>query len=116
MGARSKAKKKQLPRASIEIFDTYTGTGGIVPVVAEVSRNTGIRLEPIFLFEKDEVCWSGGTNIPLISRDIKLCAQKVVPRMNRESLAVRGRGPRSLSDTLTGRIMGKNSGRLELTD
>jgi hypothetical protein len=24
-----------------------------------------------FLFEKDEVCWSGGMNVPLISSDIK---------------------------------------------
>jgi hypothetical protein len=54
--------------------------------------------------------------MPLISRDIKLCAQKVEPGINRESLAVRDRGPRSLSDALTGRIIGKNSGRLELTD
>jgi hypothetical protein len=36
-------------------------------------------MPPFFLFEKDEVCWSGGTNIPLLSRDIKLCAQKVEP-------------------------------------
>jgi hypothetical protein len=55
-------------------------------------------------------------NTPLISRDIKLCAQKVEPWINRESLAVRGRGPLSLSDALTGRIMGKNSGRVELMD
>jgi hypothetical protein len=75
------------------------------------------------LFEKDDIesrmrsaGWSGGMNMPLISRDIKLCAQKVVPWVNRESLAVRGRGPRSLSGALTGRIIGKNSGRLELTD
>jgi hypothetical protein len=39
---------------------------------------------PIFLFEKDEVCWSGGANVPLISRDIKLCARKVVVSINRE--------------------------------
>jgi hypothetical protein len=45
---------------------------------------------PIFLFEKDEVCWSRGVDMPLISRDIKLCAQKVEPLINRESLAVRG--------------------------
>jgi hypothetical protein len=55
MGARSKTRRKQLPRASIEIFDTYTGTGGIVPVVAEVSRNTGIRLEVMGLCEIEEV-------------------------------------------------------------
>jgi site-specific DNA-cytosine methylase len=67
MGARSKAKKQKLPRssaknrsgsppwASIEIFDAYTGTGGIVPVVAEVSRNTGIRLEVMGLCEIEEV-------------------------------------------------------------
>jgi hypothetical protein len=60
-------------------------------------------------------------NVPLISRGTKLCtqkSQKVEPWANRESLAVRGRGPRprSLSGALTGRIMGKNSGRLELTD
>jgi hypothetical protein len=55
--------------------------------------------------------------MPLVSRDIKLCAQEVLgPRISRESLAVRGRGPRSLSGALTGRIMGKSSGRLELTD
>jgi hypothetical protein len=29
--------------------------------------------------------------MPLISRDIKLCAQKVEPQISRESLAVRGR-------------------------
>ena len=29
------------------------------------------RRPPIFLFEKDEVCWSGGANVPLISRDIR---------------------------------------------
>jgi hypothetical protein len=52
--------------------------------------------------------------MPLVSRDIKLCAQKVEPQISRESLAVRGRGPRSLSDALTGRTAGKNSGRLEL--
>jgi hypothetical protein len=52
----------------------------------------------------------------LISRDIKLCAQKVEPWINRESLADRDRGPRSLSGALTGRSMGKNSGRLELAD
>jgi hypothetical protein len=51
MGARSKTKRKQLPHASIEIFDTYTGTGGIVSVVAEVSRNTGIRLEVMGMCE-----------------------------------------------------------------
>jgi hypothetical protein len=55
--------------------------------------------------------------MPLVSRDIKLCAQEVLgPRISRESLAVRGRGPRSLSGALTGRVMGKSSGRLELTD
>jgi hypothetical protein len=37
-----------------------------------------LDMPPIFLFEKDAVCWSGGLNIPLISRDIKLCAQEVV--------------------------------------
>jgi hypothetical protein len=58
------------------------------------------------LFEKDEVCWSGGVNIPWISRDIRLYAQKVEPWINRELLAVRDRE----------RIVGKNSGRLELTD
>jgi hypothetical protein len=57
-------------------------------------------------------------NMPLISKDIKLCAQKVVVWIwiSRASLADRGRGPRSLSDALTGRTMGKNSGRLELMD
>jgi hypothetical protein len=55
MGARSKTKRRQLPRASIEIFDAYTGTGGIVPVVAEVSRNTGIRLEVMGMCEIEEV-------------------------------------------------------------
>jgi hypothetical protein len=54
--------------------------------------------------------------MPWISRDIKLCAQKVEPWINRELLAVRGRGPGSLSDDLTGRAVGKNSGRLELAD
>jgi hypothetical protein len=43
-----------------------------------------LDMPPFFLFEKDEVCWSGGTNIPLISRDIKLCAQKVEPCVSRE--------------------------------
>jgi hypothetical protein len=57
-----------------------------------------------------------GVNMPWISRDIKLCAQKVELCAQKVEPAVRGRGPRSLSDTLTGRIMGKNSGRLELTD
>jgi hypothetical protein len=75
-----------------------------------------LDMPPFFLFEKDEVCWSGGANTPLLSRDIKLCAQKVDPWINSESLAVRGRGPRSLSDALMGRIIGKNSGRLELPD
>jgi hypothetical protein len=69
---------------------------------------------PILLFEKDEVCWSGGTNVPLISRDIKLCARKVVVSINRESPADLDHGPRSLSDSLTGLIMGKTPGRLEL--
>jgi hypothetical protein len=56
-------------------------------------------------------------NILLISREIKLCARKVVVWIKREWLAVRGRGPRSLSgDALAGRIIGKNSGRLELAD
>jgi hypothetical protein len=54
--------------------------------------------------------------MPLLSRDINLCAQKVGPWISRESLADRGHGPRSLSDALTGRAMGKSSGRLELTD
>ena len=27
--------------------------------------------------EEDEVCWSGGANVPLISGGIKPCAQKV---------------------------------------
>jgi hypothetical protein len=34
-------------------------------------------MPPFFLFEKDDVCWSRGANMPLISRGIKLCAQKV---------------------------------------
>jgi hypothetical protein len=59
---------------------------------------------------------SAGPEAPLISRDIKLCAQKAEPGISRESLADRGRGPRSLSGALTGRTAGKNSGRLELTD
>jgi hypothetical protein len=45
-------------------------------------------------------------NMPLISRDIKLCAQKVEPWRSiatRCCLAVRGRGPRFLSGALTGR-------------
>jgi hypothetical protein len=54
-------------------------------------------------------------NIPLISRDIKLCAHKVKPWASREWLAVRDRAPRSLSGALTGRTLGKNSGQLELT-
>jgi hypothetical protein len=29
------------------------------------------------MFEEDEVCWSGGANVPLISEGIKPCAQKV---------------------------------------
>jgi hypothetical protein len=69
-----------------------------------------------FLFEKEEVCWSGGVNVPWISRDIKLCAQKVKLCAQKVEPAVRDRGPRSLSGALTGRIMGKSSGRLELTD
>ena len=48
--------------------------------------------------------------MPWISRDIKLCAQKVEPWINRGLLAVRGHGPGSLSDDLTGRTVGKNSG------
>ena len=54
-------------------------------------------------------------NVPLISRDIELCAQKVEPRINRESLAVLlevvGRLARSryLSDALTGRTMSKKN-------
>jgi hypothetical protein len=54
--------------------------------------------------------------MPLISRDIKLCAHKVKPWASREWLAVRDRAPRSLSDALTGRALGKNSGQFELTD
>jgi hypothetical protein len=35
------------------------------------------------LFEgEDEVCWSGGTNVPLISRDIKLCAHHPLSEQN----------------------------------
>jgi hypothetical protein len=75
------------------------------------------RSKTISISKASEVfCWSGVTNIPLISRDIELCAQKVEPWISRESHAVRSRGPRSLSGALAGRIMGKNSGRLELTD
>jgi hypothetical protein len=54
--------------------------------------------------------------MPLISRDIKRCAQKVVLWIKHEWPAVRGRGPRSLSDALAVRTVGKNSGRQELTD
>jgi hypothetical protein len=36
-----------------------------------------LGISPIFSFEKDEVCWSRGANIPLISRGTRLCAQKV---------------------------------------
>jgi hypothetical protein len=69
----------------------------------------------IFLFEEDEVCWSGGMNVPLISRDIKPCVQKVEPRITHESRAgVTYRAPRSLSDALTGRTVDKNSGQLGL--
>jgi hypothetical protein len=53
--------------------------------------------------------WRDGYTLDL--RDIKLCAQKVEPC---EWLAVRYRGPRSLSDALAGRTVGKNSGQLEL--
>jgi hypothetical protein len=30
-----------------------------------------LDVPPFFLFEEDEVCWSGEMNVPLISRDIK---------------------------------------------
>jgi hypothetical protein len=47
------------------------------------------RHAPIFLFEKGEVCWSGGMNMHWISRDVhvQLCVQKVAPWFNREWLA-----------------------------
>jgi hypothetical protein len=43
-----------------------------------------------------------------------LCAQKVVLWRKREWLAVRDLGPRSLSNALAVRTMGKHSGRQEL--
>ena len=60
------------------------------------SRSHGTPLTwPLFLFEKDEVGWSGGMNMNWISRDIKLCAQevklcaqKMVPRGSRSLASI----------------------------
>jgi hypothetical protein len=38
--AKSRSKKHR-PSTRLRIFDTHSGTGGIVPVVAEIARNTG---------------------------------------------------------------------------
>jgi hypothetical protein len=60
-------------------------------------------------------------NVPLISRDIKLCAHKVGPWVNRESRAVTRVQAVCLDFcqmlcALTGRAVDKNSGQLELAD
>ena len=49
--AKKSRSKKHRPSTRLRFFDTHSGTGGIVPVVAEIAHNTGTRMEVVAMCE-----------------------------------------------------------------
>jgi hypothetical protein len=49
--AKSKSRSNNRPYTDLTIFDIYSGTGGVAPVAAEISRCTGIRIEAVGMCE-----------------------------------------------------------------
>ena len=53
--AKSKSRSDNKPSTDLTIFDIYSGTGGVAPVAAEVSRCTGIRIQVVGMCEIDDL-------------------------------------------------------------